>query len=349
MGKVDERANSIHPTFVLIDTSVWRSQPLLRTPLGAALLHYLHRSESSIALPEVVEREVVNLFRRVVSDARDRVESDLRLFQGVIGSVPEFRSPTDDEAEEAVRSRFEELGETIERVPFTFEHAQGALDRVVDGTPPNGAKNQQFKDSAIWEAVMSLATRRPVFFVTGDKGFFENSDPKQGVAANLQAEIAGGLSIRVFDGLSACLEVVQESAPPLDLESVNVKVDEQLRERVGSALGEHGLVPADLASIHTDAFATGDPARVAISTTAAYELDDERREENRVSPQAFVGATATYDMELKQVTNLSLESLVAEWIDGELGFRKRLAFIFAAASVGLGLRNVPLQIREPVI
>jgi len=61
---------SSQQTFVLVDTSVWRAQPLLRTPLGDALIHYVRRTGSKIALPEVVELEVTKQLFRAVSEAR---------------------------------------------------------------------------------------------------------------------------------------------------------------------------------------------------------------------------------------------------------------------------------------
>jgi hypothetical protein len=70
----------------------------------------------------------------------------------------------------------------------SIEHARAALRRVNEETPPNGSKNQQFKDSAIWEAVLELAANHRVHFVTKDTGFYEGRDLKRGLAKQLSYE-----------------------------------------------------------------------------------------------------------------------------------------------------------------
>jgi len=66
------------------------------------------------------------------------------------------------------------------RVPFTLEHAKAALEMVDARMPPNGEKNQQFKDSAIWQAVLALSSDYRVHLVTNDRAFLLNrGDPSK--------------------------------------------------------------------------------------------------------------------------------------------------------------------------
>jgi hypothetical protein len=43
---------------VVLDTNVWRSELLLNTPNGAALLFLVKRCNAKIGLPEIVEKEI---------------------------------------------------------------------------------------------------------------------------------------------------------------------------------------------------------------------------------------------------------------------------------------------------
>src|SRR5687767_1960869 len=106
----------------------------------------------------------------------------------LMGSADDYQVPSEAEFEESAKSRLQELNSLLRRVPFTLEHAKSALKRVNDETPPNGPKNQQFKDSAIWEAVIELSETYPVHFVTEDKGFFEGREIRRGLAQALKAE-----------------------------------------------------------------------------------------------------------------------------------------------------------------
>ena len=89
---------------------------------------------------------------------------------------------------EAVSKRLEELDAFLVRVPLTLEQTRSAVRRVNDEIPPNGPKNQQFKDSVLWEAVLELAKSFRVVLVTYDKAFFEDRKPDRGLAAELKAD-----------------------------------------------------------------------------------------------------------------------------------------------------------------
>ena len=327
---------SSQQTFVLVDTSVWRSQPLLRTPLGDALIYYVRRKDSKIALPEVVELEVTKQFLRSVREARSLADNSFRTLQQVMGQMPEFKLPNDNEVREAIKQRLDDLVDIIERVPFTLEHARGALQRVIDETPPNSPKNQQFKDSAIWEAARELAGRRPVLFVTDDKGFFEARDPTKGVARILREEIDGGVDIRVFYGLLACLEAVHGAAPKLDRDAVAKQLDEILRTEVNTYLARDGWVATDPAAMDLDVFATERPSQVTLSLRADYPLGDLLPDENRMAPSAIVQATATYDLKTNKVAGVTLDVLNTEWTDVG-GERRSSAIVFARAAIVVGV------------
>jgi hypothetical protein len=327
---------SSQQTFVLVDTSVWRAQPLLRTPLGDALIHYVRRTGSKIALPEVVELEVTKQLFRAVSEARLQAENSFGVLQRVMGQMPEFKLPSDEEAREAIKQRLDDLVDIIERVPFSLEHARGALQRVFDETPPNAPKNQQFKDSAIWEAARELAGRRPVLFVTDDKGFFEGRDPTKGVARVLREEIDGGVDIRVFYGLRACLEAVQDAVPMLDRDAVAKQLDEMLTTQVNAYLARDGWVATEPSAIDLDVFATGHPSQVTLSFRAEYPLGDLRPDENRMSPAAIVQATGTYDLKTNKVIDVILDALNTEWTDSG-GERRKSVIVFARAAIAVGV------------
>ena len=260
--------------FVLVDTSIWRSQLLLRSPLGAALLYYIRRTEALLALPEVVELEMAKHVKKAVAEARTKAEASFATLQQVMKVVAEFDIPNDEQVEEAIRDRLAELADITERVPFTLEHARRGLMRVIEDTPPNAPKHQQFKDSAIWEAALSLAAQRPVLFITGDNGFFQGKDPAKGVAIQLQKEIAGGARISVFFGIEPCLATMKDESPSFDNEQVAAQVKENLVVRINEYLAEQGLVASEASQFSINVFATEHPTRVTLAVHAEYPLSD---------------------------------------------------------------------------
>jgi hypothetical protein len=118
------------------------------------------------------------------------------------------------------------LQHLLKRVPYDFRQLRAALARVMDETPPNGYRNQQYKDSVIWEAVIELSNTYAVYFVTEDKDFFENKEPKTGVATNLRAECKReGRNISVYYGLESYLESIRGEVPPLDYAALATAVE----------------------------------------------------------------------------------------------------------------------------
>ena len=77
--------------------------------------------------------------------------------------------------------------------------APGGLNAKV---PPNGNKNQQFKDSAVWQAVLALSLRYSTVLLTNDKAFFRNRNPKEGLAENLVEDCSkAGTDVKGFYGI----------------------------------------------------------------------------------------------------------------------------------------------------
>ena len=69
-------AASLKPDCVVIDTSIWRSQLLLKTPAGVSLLYTLGRQGGFVGLPEVVEGESTNQVVQAGLEAGKELEKD---------------------------------------------------------------------------------------------------------------------------------------------------------------------------------------------------------------------------------------------------------------------------------
>ncbi|MGB3508190.1 MAG: PIN domain-containing protein [Microcoleaceae cyanobacterium] len=165
---------------VVIDANKWRqdSNILLKTPLGVALLYCLKQKNGCIGLPEIIENEVMKHTIQVGCEAVEQINSNFKKIEIIMGKRSNYEVPDKTEIQKSIESRMKEIEPWVKRVPFTLEHAKSALQRVDEGTPPNkpeGRDKQQFKDSAIWEAILSLLKKNyEVHFITEDKGFFMN-------------------------------------------------------------------------------------------------------------------------------------------------------------------------------
>jgi hypothetical protein len=255
----------------VLDTNVWVYQSrMLRTPLGAAFLFAVHRLPAKIGLPEVVEREVAKRVELLAGELIERAVDAHRQALQLVGRLPEFASPSEP-LNAAARERLAELDGVIHRVPFSFDQASRALDKVIAETPPNGPKDQQFKDSVLWEAVVDLSREFEVHFVTQDKGFFEGRDPRQGLAAVLAAEVADlGVAIRIHHGLEAFATSVAGSVPPIDLDRVARDLEVLLAKTLDGLRERQGVEVVGLERHDIGSYLTEDVATLALAFTLEF-------------------------------------------------------------------------------
>lgn len=261
-------------TCVVVDTCVWRAEPLLRTPLGITLVYTLSRRNSVLGLPEVVELELKNQIVEAGLEAVDKARGPLHILRTVTNDGFFTMDFPDEEAfEKHVEDRLAELEHILVREPFTLAHARAALAMVNAKVPPN-RKNQQFKDSAIWQAVLSLSKQFSVVLLTADKGFFIDRDPAKGLGENLINDCAeAGVTVKAYEGIGPYLKALEDEAPSLDRERVKELIIAEARSRLASEAERRKITPTELLAWDISGFATEDPDRVAVDYTLNFKLD----------------------------------------------------------------------------
>lgn len=269
---------------VVVDTSVWRSEPLLKTPLGVTLTYTVHRRGGLIGLPEVVELELASQIIEAGLDARGKANAHLHMLETIADS-PSLDGflPDEDKLRQKVDTRISELEPLLVREPFTFEHAKAALIMVNSKLPPNGDKDQQFKDSAIWQAVLALSGRYSTAFITNDKAFFQNRDPKKGLARNLVNDCRKiGTNVEAFCSISEYLEALQHDEPNFDHDAAKDLIVPLALQRLTIEAESCGTVPTNLLTFSVSAFPTEIDDRLAIDYSVTFRLDCDRADKDKV-------------------------------------------------------------------
>jgi hypothetical protein len=120
------------------------------------------------------------------------------------------------------------------RPEITQDHARGALKRINGASPPNGPKNQQAKDSLLWEACIELSEKHHVSLITRDTAFFLDRDPKKGLARNLASEPAVELGqLTVFPSVESFLKSVLPDRSTQDAYDIERLIEELSRQYYG--------------------------------------------------------------------------------------------------------------------
>jgi hypothetical protein len=311
--------SSQKPDCIVIDTNIWRSDLLLKTPVGVSLVYALGRQGGFIGLPEVVEREL----SQQVLEAGIKAVGNLREFSWTIdtltGSSFAASLPTQIELENIVAARIAELDSILVRVPFTLEHAKAALDMVSAKLPPNGPKNQQFKDSAIWQAVLALSGEYTVHLITNDRGFLrEPGNPSQGLALNLEEDCGRvGEKVGVYCDLRSCLGAISGYVPSFDKDYLASLIAESIMPRVRDEAVANRLEIRELLDTDIKAFRTGQPDWLAVDYTvkARCEFLDESLEEPdpRTDCRAITHGSCYYDVQEGSISGHFIEYITFDW------------------------------------
>jgi hypothetical protein len=305
-------------------------------------------------MPEVIRDEIVKHAVKAGEEAVESVHTGFALLEKLVGSRPNLPLVTRHEIERVIESRFLELQSLLLDVPFTPEHAKSALSRVNSELPPNGPKNQHFKDSAIWEALLGLAKTHKVHFVTSDKGFFQNREPSKGLAANLLSEVDDkSLDIRVYhEKIEDCLNVLKSETPSLDKKALGNAIDKEIKARVIETVSKQSFRVNALLETKIDAFVTEKHLRLTLAFELAYSVSDATDSDvPRTNGKVTVRGECSFDLDSNQLTDIIISSEELAWFDQEQGQQRKAGIhhITGMARIVLGgVGTSPYTFRKPL-
>jgi hypothetical protein len=351
---VNEVAGIPKPICVVIDTNIWRSDLLLRSPVGASLVYTLSRQGCFIGLPEVVEEELSQQIVAMGLEAGKTLEKEHRKLAALTDSVFTAVIPNQHDLEEAVTARLAKLSPILVRIPFTLDHAKAALRMVARKLPPNGENRQQFKDSAIWQAVLTLTRGYAVHLVTHDRAFFaEPSDLSKGLAPNLKEDCrkVNGTVVVSCD-LGTCLRTIRDDAPPLDESRLVSLLEEKVAEQVQTEAARRRFKVGERLETKTIAFSTARLDQLAVDFMFIYrcQLDpSERKTHARINFVGTAHGSCYYHTASNTVSDHFFDCVSFDWeyADGGRGHDAR-SYSFSDADSPLRDVNTSLRmLRDP--
>ena len=166
---------------VVIDCNEWIRLKWLGSPIGLTFISALKRDLSlKLAIPEVLGGELDKHRAETARSLLRRLEDASADIKVVTGNptAAGIITLTEVSIEVTIRERLSAIaGQTI-YPDMSIDEVRRALARVNAEAPPNGPKNQQMKDSLLWEACVTLTNDHRVIFVTGDNAFTQAASLK---------------------------------------------------------------------------------------------------------------------------------------------------------------------------
>lgn len=285
---------------------------MLRTPISLALLNGIVQTDARIELPEVIEKEILIKTEQrgiqFLNKIFKLIESLTYYSQDTMSAI-EFL-PTKDTISEAMPKRLEELSAHIICHNHSYSEMQTALDMVLKGLPPNTETNQQYKDSLMWQAVLSLAERYCVHLVTRDKGFFKNSSYADGPAENLAKDIESKENrIEIHHGLESCTAILRTFDRPLDEELIYERILHAVKNEIDQHLAPEGFFPKSRKRASLRSFFTSDPSKIAIQFYMEFELGELYQHEEVHDPWMNLHGNCLVSQENLEISNLKIDGM----------------------------------------
>jgi hypothetical protein len=349
-------SSSDRPLCVVLDSNAWIQEHLLKTKVGKALVHAIARSGGKIGLSEVVELE---LLARAVDeglDEKERAEKALRRVANFSG-LPELMlhgglaKVSAETIRKAVTHRFDALSDHLITIEFSIEHASGALDRVIGKIPPNRAK-EQFRDSVIWIAVLTLSDAYDVHFVTADKAFYKGGQYLEGIDPALAKECESAVgTVKLHRDASECLSQLEKSIPGVDEDALVLKIIESLGSGIEKPVSERSFALAVVTQKNIEAFPTEIPEELVVRFEITYALSDlgplySPPEEQRTNATAVVHGNCSYNTKKDSISEVRWTRVWLRWQDASGEPREAVADA-ASQTKGL-LTSFTEAISEPV-
>jgi hypothetical protein len=302
---------------VLLDANAWINERMLRSAMGAALIHLVLQQQWRIGLPETVEGEATHTLIDLGMKANEAVQRDTRLLEQLAGQ-PLGRSPLDETViRHGVEQRWEELAPVLERLPLSMDIVRAALDRVIKGKPP-AVRSEQFRDCCIWEQAAQMAGQCEVHLVTNDGDFHEKGNPSPGLATALRDHAASlGHPIVLHRTVANCVKSLQEAVPIRNESELAQKISAHVEPELKKKVAERNFELGYLTKFSVKSFPTDKPTAIAISYELTYELMDQNSPQQRSSATVTTCGNCTFDPTTRTISDLRPDRETFSWIDAQ--------------------------------
>ncbi len=309
---------------IVLDTNIWIEEIVLKSNIGSSFRLYTNFNGIKIAVPEVVrlefEHNIESRIHELIKNTNDNYNRLLALF----GKLKSIKLPNENEIKELVQGLIDNCGISVENLSFSLDSARSSLMKVIKGLPPNGDKNQQFKDGVIWHDCLKLLDRQDVAFITSDKAFYKNKNYQDGLAENLLQEIIGKeYKLKIYSRLSEILPIV-ETIIPVDINSLVSSILRNNKESIDRMIQEDNITISNNFRSLQKNFATEDSSIIYVEYS--IEIDCYKEENDIVITSAiFIKGNAMFNVITSSWTSIKNDYI--EYCNLENDKKQKVVFL----------------------
>lgn len=327
---------------VILDTNIWIEEMALKSNIGSSFRLYANYNEIKIAVPEVVRLEFEhNIESRINELIRNTTDNYSRLL-ALFGKLRSVVLPDENEVKKLVQELIDNCGIPVENLSFSLDSARSSLMKVIKGLPPNGDKNQQFKDGVIWHDCLKLIDREDVAFITSDKAFYKNRNYNEGLAENLLQEIKGkGYKLRIYSRLSEILPIVETNIS-VDINTLVNSILRDNKETIDRMIQEDNVIISNIFGSNQKTYATEDASVVYVEYDLEIDCNEEGGDNETIANLSIKG-NAMFNIKSNIWINIKQEYIEYRNLKSDL--KQKCVFISVNESV-IGHKTEYFQSKE---
>lgn len=225
---------------IILDSNIYRADISLRSKDFDILIDYLHRTNSSLIIPEIILDEIIGLYRRTVMERSQELNKTITNWNLILIDqdrhivLPELQIVEEvNKYKRHILERLEVKAQNI--LPYNNDLLPIISKRAIDRKKPSGEKGQGFRDTLIWLTMLDYCKKnndKQIIFISSNTDDFSNS-LKQSLHESLNEECKN-LQIRVnyYKNLREFIEEYSSKIEFLSLEWIQQNLDMRLVEEL---------------------------------------------------------------------------------------------------------------------
>lgn len=179
---------------IVIDTNIIIQENFLRSKKSAALLDYLKKTNSRIALPQIVKEEAISQYEKSVTSQLDKTTNEIKklskiCFSSVISTDLKVEVIKESTAYIGYIQKLVKDGLLYE-IPYEDSFLHEVVFRMINRKKPCNERGEECRDAILWLSIKNMLKKeKSVAFISNNLNEFASLDKKD-LHPDLRAELA---------------------------------------------------------------------------------------------------------------------------------------------------------------